>query len=234
LWYRKPTLKSLAIASVKIGICLLAGALLVIAFYKITASKKPSTQMFPLVPSFEIKSDDSYSRAYAIKTSLKIWQDHFIFGLGPGMFGGWISRLTDSPVYQEYQWDWKGLERLSSIDSYWPQVWCETGLIGLGLYLWLIFAILACLRKIYRQTSGISPPEKHKDTLLSEQPKNDVSFALIPLLALGLGMQLFSISINAWVGPTFNVAPVSWTLFALIGMTYSVWESEKATTMQSQ
>ena len=41
-------------------------------------------------------------RVYTMNKSLEVFKDHPILGVGPGMFGGVISVIFNSHVYDEY------------------------------------------------------------------------------------------------------------------------------------
>ena len=86
-----------------------------------------------------------------IATSLKVIGAHPILGVGPGRFGGTVAYITNSPVYKQYH---VNLPRaLTSIDLYWLHIWGETGIIGLGLMLWLIVQTERTILHAFRKGS---------------------------------------------------------------------------------
>jgi len=100
----------------------------------------------------EIKSSD-YFRGYSLRKSIEIWTDHPLLGRGPGTYGGPVSLVTNSSVYQEYHFLPKWLdfmkEKTGTLDQFWPQILAEMGLLGTSLFLFLILS----LRQIPRRAS---------------------------------------------------------------------------------
>jgi putative inorganic carbon (hco3(-)) transporter len=94
-----------------------------------------------------------------INATLAVIRAYPILGAGPGRFGGTVAYITHSPIYQEYHV--KLPTALTSIDLYWLHIWGETGIIGLGLLIWLMFlserTILTAFRKgTHGRWNGIS------------------------------------------------------------------------------
>jgi len=77
--------------------------------------------------------------------SVKIAKDNFPWGKGFGRYGGWISRIYYSPVYEEYNMHRiEGISKEDPIyitDTFWPHVLGEIGVIGFILYLLLVFYV---------------------------------------------------------------------------------------------
>lgn len=70
----------------------------------------------------------------------EILRDSPIFGVGPGMFGGFAATLLGSPIPQRYGFiNYDQLE-YSTIDSHWPHLAAEIGLLGLLIYGWFLWA----------------------------------------------------------------------------------------------
>ena len=80
----------------------------------------------------DISRSDGYREIWLIK-SIDIIRDYLWFGVGPGMYGGWVSiNFIDSPIYSLYNVDTDGI---SSIDMFFVHLLAEVGLIGFLLYL---------------------------------------------------------------------------------------------------
>tara|TARA_Y100001933_G_scaffold99497_1_gene99908 strand:- start:21673 stop:22917 length:1245 start_codon:yes stop_codon:yes gene_type:complete len=63
-----------------------------------------------------------------------------VFGEGLGSFGGPASTKYNSPSYDEYDFNWYGLEGLlSTTDTMYPHIFVELGLLGGLLYLGFLF-----------------------------------------------------------------------------------------------
>lgn len=83
----------------------------------------------------EMASDnerEGFFREYTKKKAMEIWKDRPMLGIGPGMFGGKISVITNSHIYEEYNLEVARnyIKKWSGIDQYWPQVLAEIGIIG--------------------------------------------------------------------------------------------------------
>ena len=94
-----------------------------------------------------------------VSKTLMVIKDHPILGVGPGRFGGTVAYITKSPVNKKYIG--KLPTEVTSIDLFWLHIWGETGIIGLGIFLWLMYqsgrAILRAYRKgTHRQWHGIT------------------------------------------------------------------------------
>lgn len=106
----------------------------------------------------ELMSRKQYSkmisfREYFKDKSIEIWRDHPYLGIGPGMFGGVVSIMYDSPVYDEYNVQRVAkalLTRWRDPHQFWPVLLAETGIIGVVSFVALfasLFLILFLLRK---------------------------------------------------------------------------------------
>lgn len=91
-------------------------------------------------------------RLSAKKIAGEIWNDHFLIGAGPGMFGGIVSIKFDSKLYQEYNFPLEMkhyLKATGSIDQFWPQLMAELGIIGVLSFV-LLFIVLVIILVILR------------------------------------------------------------------------------------
>ncbi len=90
--------------------------------------------------------------------SLALVLNHPLFGVGPGRFGGTVAFITHSPIYAQYGF---GNSVPTSINLFWLHIAGETGLIGLGIFLWLMFLAERTIWQAYhkgahRQWHGIT------------------------------------------------------------------------------
>ncbi len=72
-------------------------------------------------------------RKYARDKAIGIWKEHPFWGVGPGRFGGAVSILFKSPLYDEYNFKPEEnylLKKWKSLDQFWPQILAETGIFG--------------------------------------------------------------------------------------------------------
>ncbi|NOZ70187.1 MAG: hypothetical protein GXP46_13315 [Deferribacteres bacterium] len=106
----------------------------------------------------ELMSRKQYSkmisfREYFKDKSVEIWRDHPYLGVGPGMFGGVVSIMYDSPVYDEYNVQKIAkalLTRWRDPHQFWPVLLAEMGILGVVSFVGLfasLFFILFLLRK---------------------------------------------------------------------------------------
>jgi O-antigen ligase len=106
-------------------------ALIAIPMIILLFSKSPLSE-FDMTEGQKQRGFITY-REYTQHKAIEVWKDHSFWGVGPGMFGGVVSVMFQSPVYEEYNFS-RGpknlLERWKSIDQFWPQVLAEMGIIG--------------------------------------------------------------------------------------------------------
>jgi glycosyltransferase involved in cell wall biosynthesis len=84
-----------------------------------------------------------------INPTLQVIKDHVLLGVGPGRFGGTVAFLTHSPVYTQYHVNLPS--ELTSIDLFWLHIWGETGIIGLGIFIWLMVQTERTIWRAYRK-----------------------------------------------------------------------------------
>jgi O-antigen ligase len=96
----------------------------------------------------ELESE-TYFRKYTIAKSVEVWRDHPLLGVGPGMFGSWITGVTESAdVFNKYDFDplWLAMmTRHRTLDQFWFQLLAETGIVN-------TFAFVALLLVLWRIT----------------------------------------------------------------------------------
>ena len=96
-------------------------------------------------------AEDQYRALYLVK-SLEILRDHLAFGVGPGMFGGWVSiNFHESEIYTLYNIDTKGI---SSIDMFWPHFVPEVGLIGCAIFLYPFIKLFKASKQLSSSTNN--------------------------------------------------------------------------------
>lgn len=158
----------------------------------------------------EISSESA--RYMLTKTSLQIAYDKFPFGTGWGTFGGYASRLFYSPVY--YKYNLHTVYGLTPViinnqdyimDTHWPYILGELGILGLLSYIFLIFMIGGSLYKIYKQS--------------------DTSF-LRMIAYSGLAVLIFS-SLSAFVAPVFQTSLSGYYTLLFPGIAFSLHRSAR-------
>jgi hypothetical protein len=92
-------------------------------------------------------------RGYALSKSIEIWKDHPALGVGPGMYGGIVSFVFDSPVYKQYNFSrhwFNYMSEVRSLDQFWPQLLSEMGIIGMSGFLVLLYVLWKIPRRVSR------------------------------------------------------------------------------------
>lgn len=91
----------------------------------------------------ELTSED-YFRRYTVLKSIEIWRDHPFLGVGPGMYGGWITQSFRSPIFEKYHFEarWiEAIERSRTLDSFWFQHLAENGVFGVLAFIMLLILL---------------------------------------------------------------------------------------------
>lgn len=119
-------------------------------------SMLPDFNLFHLLRNSDTIEENNYIsyREYSKNKATEVWKDYPLFGVGPGKFGGVVSIIFDSHIYEEYnfQLNVQGglLKHGKTIDQFWPQVLAEMGLIGAisvaGIFI-SFFVMFYALRK---------------------------------------------------------------------------------------
>jgi hypothetical protein len=102
------------------------------------------------------ESEEKHYREYTRAVALEIWKDHPFWGVGPGMFGGVVSIIFNSHIYNEYNFlRINYLRILKSIDNFWLQVLAETGLAGTAALTGIFFTMMAVLFISRKYTASV-------------------------------------------------------------------------------
>jgi len=107
------------------------------------------------IPYFYLRTakelgSENYFRGYTLTKSIEIWKDYPILGIGPGMYGGVVSVVFNSPVYEQYGFSphWFAfMSRIRSLDQFWSQILAEMGLLGTLAFVFLLFTLFRVARK---------------------------------------------------------------------------------------
>ncbi len=76
-------------------------------------------------------------------------------GYGLGSFGGPASIKYNSPIYEQYNFDWYGLTNLATTDTFFPHVIVELGIIGGILYFFLFFLPLVIVKRKSKKSNEV-------------------------------------------------------------------------------
>ncbi len=122
---------------------------------------------------------ESQYRFLYLSKSVQIFLDHIMVGVGPGMFGGWVSiNYHTSPIYEIYDVSTKGI---ASIDMFWPHFLTEVGILGTLLF-------LLSMNLIYKKSKQFSRSNNNSEIFFS-------TFILLAFPAVFL-MGFFSLSLE--------------------------------------
>ena len=94
-------------------------------------------------------SDSDYRVLYLIKT-IEVFSDYPVFGIGPGMYGGWVS-INYSPSYVYDLYDFS-TDRISSIDMFFPHLIGELGLLGFFSYMLFFIRPFQYFKNIFKRS----------------------------------------------------------------------------------
>jgi hypothetical protein len=150
--------------------------------------------------SYEVLNLISF-REFSKNKSIEIWKDHPFWGVGPGMFGGAISLLYNSPIYEEYNFHKSSFfKRIKTIDQFWPRVMAEMGINGVLVFIAFFISLFTVLFELRKRTK----------------------FGEIRNLYTGLVLFTIVILIYISLGSGLNVTPVITTYAAFVGMGLSI------------
>jgi len=139
------------------------------------------------------ETGDYTFRSVVVQQAIKVFNDHPVFGVGPGMYGGMVSLYFKSPLLERYYIPNYMRRYIGGIDQFWPQVIAEMGIGGLILFIAMVIAIVRVLFML----KGIN---KTDGELVSGLV---IFWIVIYLFTLGTG---------------FNTTIVSFPFFAFIGI----------------
>jgi hypothetical protein len=143
-----------------------------------------------------------YYRGYALKKSLEIWNDHLMLGSGPGTYGGVVSLMYNSSVYDQYNFESRWFDFMQgprSLDQFWPQCLAEMGILGFISFATLILLLFWLPRKILHK---ISDPDLQ---LFLSGPSSLVIVLIIYLCVSGLNMTSFILTYSILLGMCLSV-----------------------------
>jgi O-antigen ligase len=90
-------------------------------------------------------------RVRFIRDGLPIVTDHLLLGVGPGRYGGAVSSIFPSPIYDEYD---TGLFRFRTVHNFWLHLLGESGALGTSVFLALMIGLMLRFVRGARQASG--------------------------------------------------------------------------------
>ncbi|MFA6423022.1 MAG: O-antigen ligase family protein [Patescibacteria group bacterium] len=91
------------------------------------------------------KSESTVARLTTFDQSLEAWQNHKIFGIGPGNFGPYVKNYPSDP----------GVSGWPTVNNEYLEILCEMGVVGLSVFILVIFTIYCRSFIAYRVTRDI-------------------------------------------------------------------------------
>ena len=86
-----------------------------------------------------------------LRDGLPIVSDHLLLGVGPGRYGGAVSSIFPSPIYDEYD---TGLFRFRTVHNFWLHLLGESGALGTAVFLALMLGLLIRFVRGARHVAG--------------------------------------------------------------------------------
>lgn len=144
--------------------------------------------------------DTKTTRAEGYRVAYDILRDAPFLGVGPSRYGGYASMLLDSPVYARYEFiNYDGVI-YDTVESYWPHLFGETGLLGFACFASLFAVILLTLRR--RLQDPTSSPYRRA-----------MCFAAIPMTIVAWT--------EAFAAANFSDTTTGFVLFGFLGLACS-------------
>jgi hypothetical protein len=143
------------------------------------------------------KIKKKFFRVYARDKAKEVWQDHFLWGVGPGMFGGVISIIFQSPVYKRYNFSkkWsKFIKLIRGIDQFWPQVVAEMGLAGIIAFAGLFISLVIMFYILRQRTTTYELRKLFTGLIIA------TAFIIIYTFGSGLNLTSFLFTYSALAG----------------------------------
>lgn len=128
----------------------------------------------------------------------EILRDSPIVGVGPGMFGGYAATLLDSPIPDHYGFVNYDQQRYDTIDSHWPHVVAEVGILGLLAYGWFLWSAGRASWRLSTR-SKISPSAR--------------------ILGMAAAVFLLAAGIEAFAAANFESTICGFMIFSMLGLT---------------
>jgi hypothetical protein len=162
-----------------------------------------------------VQTPEKVARNSLYITSLRVAKDYFPFGVGFGQYGGTIASDFYSPIYKKYNLDrvW-GLGRGQSftMDTFWPMILGELGLIGVAMYLLVCWRILCKCWKVYQTVESL----------------------FLKAITLGTLMIFVEALIESFAQPIFLSPPEAYWIFACVAIVYSIGASAPRRSLSLQ
>jgi len=92
------------------------------------------------------------TRGRFLRDGMRVIVDHPVLGVGPGRYGGAVSAIFGSPVYEEYGTE---LFTYRTVHNFWLHLLAERGALGLAAFLALVIGLFMRLRRAARSAAGM-------------------------------------------------------------------------------
>lgn len=104
------------------------------------------------------RSDSGSQRLTLLMLTLPLITSHLWLGVGPGMFGGHVALVTNTPLYAQYHLLNHFYGTGNQIDQFWTHLLAEAGILGLVAYGSMVATCFVVGRRAYRRS--VTPRRK--------------------------------------------------------------------------
>jgi len=114
--------------------------------------------LLPYLSTSKEVTSETYFRRYTILKSIEIFKDYPIMGVGPGMYGGWITSEFTSYIFDKYQFAPQWIENIKkhrTLDCFWFQNLAEIGLLGTLSFIILLIVLWMIARREAILSNGL-------------------------------------------------------------------------------
>lgn len=182
--------------------CLTVVTLIPVVILLIYMAELPDFNLIRYISGGGIHSEESIPfRVYTVSKSMEIWQDHPLWGVGPGLFGGVVSLKYNSYIYCMYNFDIHALSLINAwkaVDQFWPRLLGEIGIVGAVLFIHILISLpILCIMKLQQEI-----PDKLKKLLSGVA----ISIIIIFIMTIGGGISFSLMYIYyAIAGTAFSI-----------------------------
>jgi putative inorganic carbon (HCO3(-)) transporter len=140
---------------------ILLAAVLILGDTYYPSLMKPKPVSKPIIGDFWRESRFSNLQRFLLaKSALAMTIDHPLVGVGPGNYSVLLSQYASKELMESIQWDYdpktnkafaNSNKKVDIVHNMFLQIFAETGLIGLALFLWLLYANCKTSLRLLRQ-----------------------------------------------------------------------------------
>jgi len=92
------------------------------------------------------------TRGRFLRDGLRVVDDNFWLGVGPGRYGGAAAKIIESPVYEQYDVELFGYR---TVHNFWLHLLGESGVLGVAIFLTMVVGLLIRLVMAAWRSEGV-------------------------------------------------------------------------------